>query len=121
MRILVTGATGLIGHALIPLLEARGHEILRLTRHASRESDIEWNPEADQLDLSGAGKLNGVVHLAGENIAEGRWTQSKKERILSSRKNGHPMQQEENLKVAKKGVLNTFRRTFVQTKTKFAV
>jgi hypothetical protein len=88
MRILVTGATGLIGNALIPLLEARGHEILRLTRHASRESDIEWNPEADQLDLSGAGKLNGVVHLAGENIAEGRWTHRKKERILSSRKNG---------------------------------
>ena len=88
MRILITGATGLIGYALTPCLKTRGHEVLRLTRHAKQQGDMTWNPEAGELDLSGAGKLDGVVHLAGENIAEGRWTPGKKERILSSRING---------------------------------
>ena len=88
MRILVSGASGLIGNALIPYLKMRGHEILRLTRHARRQGDIEWDPETGKLDLSEAGKLDAVIHLAGENIAEGRWSSRKKERILSSRQQG---------------------------------
>ena len=88
MRILVSGATGLIGNALAPHLKKKGHEVLRLTRTAKRTGDIEWNPQAGQIDLSGAGKIDGVIHLAGENIADGRWTGRKKERILNSRKNG---------------------------------
>ncbi|MCP4848709.1 MAG: TIGR01777 family protein [Verrucomicrobiaceae bacterium] len=88
MRILITGATGLIGNALTPYLKERGHEVLCLTRNANRQGDIEWHPEAGKLDLSGAGKLDGVIHLAGENIAEGRWTPGKKKRIRSSRQNG---------------------------------
>ncbi|MFP6873107.1 MAG: TIGR01777 family oxidoreductase [Verrucomicrobiales bacterium] len=88
MRILVSGASGLVGSALIPYLKMRGHEILRLTRHAHQKDDIKWDPETGQLDLAGAGKLDAVIHLAGENIAEGRWNSRKKEKILFSRKRG---------------------------------
>ena len=87
MDVLVSGATGLIGLALIPELEAKGHTVRRLTRRPSSEGDIRWDPEAGALDgdLSGT---DAVIHLAGESIAEGRWTQEKKRRILESRRKG---------------------------------
>ena len=88
MRILVSGASGLIGSALTPCLKMRGHEILPLTRQANQQGDIEWCPETGKLDLSEAGKLDAVIHLAGENIAQGRWSSRKKEKILTSRKRG---------------------------------
>ena len=88
MRILVSGASGLIGNALQPLLKNKGHEVLCLTRHAKCENDIAWDPPSGKIDLSHAGKIDGVIHLAGENIADGRWTVRKKEQILNSRKNG---------------------------------
>jgi uncharacterized protein len=87
MDVLVSGATGLIGSALIPELEAKGHTVRRLTRRPSSEEDIRWDPEAGALD----GELSGteaVIHLAGESIAEGRWTEEKKRRILESRRKG---------------------------------
>ena len=72
MKVLVSGATGLIGSALGPELEAKGHTIRRLTRAPHQEGDIRWDPEAGTIDgdLSGT---DAVVHLAGESIAEGRW------------------------------------------------
>ena len=87
MDVLASGATGLIGSALIPELEAKGHTVRRLTRHPRREGDIRWDLEAGTIegDLSGA---DAVVHLAGESIAEGRWTEEKKRRILESRQKG---------------------------------
>jgi uncharacterized protein (TIGR01777 family) len=87
MEVLISGATGLIGSALTPELEARGHTVRRLTRHPRREGDLRWDIDAGTVegDLSGIGA---VVHLAGESIAEGRWTEEKKRRILESRQKG---------------------------------
>jgi uncharacterized protein (TIGR01777 family) len=87
MNVLVSGATGLIGSALIPELEAGGHTVNRLTRTQRSEGDIRWDPEAGKIEGDLAG-FDAVVHLAGESIAEGRWTTEKKRRILESRKRG---------------------------------
>lgn len=87
MDVLISGATGLIGSALIPELEARGHGIRRLTRTPRSEGDIRWDPEKGTIDGDLAG-TDAVVHLAGESIAEGRWTEEKKRRILESRQKG---------------------------------
>ena len=87
MDVLISGTTGLIGSALIPELEAKGHTVRRLTRTPRSEGDIRWDLDAGTIegDLSGT---EAVVHLAGESIAEGRWTEEKKRRILESRRKG---------------------------------
>jgi uncharacterized protein (TIGR01777 family) len=87
MNVLISGATGLIGSALMRELEEEGHSITRLTRSPQGENDVRWDPGADRIDGSLEG-CDAVVHLAGESIAEGRWTPSKKERIMQSRKKG---------------------------------
>ena len=87
MNILISGATGLIGSALVPELEAKGHAVTRLTRSPKATSDVRWDPENGTID----GDLEGteaVVHLAGESIAQGRWNPEKKRRILDSRVRG---------------------------------
>jgi uncharacterized protein (TIGR01777 family) len=91
MNILVSGSTGLVGTALIPALTAAGHEVIRLVRSKSRSPSKEligWNPEAKYIDAAGLENLDAVVHLAGEPIASGRWTASKKARIRDSRVRG---------------------------------
>jgi uncharacterized protein len=87
MNVLISGATGMIGSALTRELERGGHRISRLTRSPKGENDIRWDPDAGTIDGSLEGH-DAVVHLAGESIAEGRWTPSKKERIMQSRKKG---------------------------------
>ena len=88
-RILVSGASGLVGSALIPALEARGHQVVKLVRSPASSSSAEatWNPDADQIDLSRAGNIGAVVHLAGENVAQ-HWTPEVKRRIRDSRVEG---------------------------------
>src|SRR5918992_4967720 len=87
MDVLISGATGLIGSVLARELEEGGHSITRLTRSPKGAGDIRWDPDAGTIDGSLEGH-DAVVHLAGESIAEGRWTSSKKERIMQSRKKG---------------------------------
>ncbi len=87
MNVLVSGATGMIGVSLTRALENAGHKVTRLTRSPKGENDVGWNPDAGRID----GDLSGteaVVHLAGESIAEGRWNEEKKARILDSRVKG---------------------------------
>lgn len=87
MNVLVSGAKGLIGSALIPELEAGGHRVNRLTRTPRSGEDIRWDPDAGMIEGDLAG-FDAVVHLAGESIAEGRWTSERKRRILESRQKG---------------------------------
>ena len=86
MRIAITGASGLIGKALAPALEADRHEVLRLVRReATTKGEIRWDPASGSIDARALEGLDAVVHLAGENIAAGRWTEARKARLRSSR------------------------------------
>ena len=88
MKILVTGATGLVGSALVRFLAGGGHEVARLGRSGPGAGDIRWDPEAGVLEPDALEGFDGVVHLAGDNIATGRWTAEKKRRIRESRVKG---------------------------------
>jgi uncharacterized protein (TIGR01777 family) len=86
MRVAITGSSGLIGSALVPFLTSGGHEVVRLVRRAPKSKDeARWDPEAGKVDTSTLEGVEAVVHLAGENIAAGRWTEAKKARLRSSR------------------------------------
>jgi len=88
MNILLTGSTGLIGKALSRHLKTKGHNIYPLYRNPSTAKAHYWNPEEDQIHLDDQIKLHAVIHLAGENIADSRWSQKKKDSILNSRVHG---------------------------------
>ncbi len=91
MRVLITGATGLIGGALNEYLRGKGAETISLVRKPPVNFDssyIHWDPDADTLDPRQLEHLDAVVHLAGENIATGRWTAERKQRIFNSRIHG---------------------------------
>jgi uncharacterized protein (TIGR01777 family) len=88
-KIAVTGASGLVGSELVPTLERNGCEVLRLVRRSPRsEGEVRWDPDGGTIDREGLQGVTGVVHLAGDNVASGRWTEAKKARIRSSRVQG---------------------------------
>jgi uncharacterized protein len=92
MKILITGSTGLVGSALVSNLKQAGHTVCRLMRPGSRKEgsagnegfDIQWNPETGELGAAAVG-AEAVVNLAGASIADGRWTDSRKKELRSSR------------------------------------
>jgi uncharacterized protein (TIGR01777 family) len=88
MDVLITGSGGLIGSALVPALEAAGHAALRLRRGSGASGSRTWNPEGGTIDAGAFAGVGGVVHLAGEGIAEKKWTPEQKRRILESRTKG---------------------------------
>jgi uncharacterized protein len=90
MRILMTGSSGLIGSALIPFLAGQGFQVVRLVRQktAPGENVAVWDPDEGKLQMSSMEQTDAVVHLAGENVAEGRWTERQKKRIRESRVQG---------------------------------
>jgi uncharacterized protein (TIGR01777 family) len=87
MRILVSGSHGLIGTALLPFLAARQHEVIALVRTEARpgHSEVRWEPGQGGIDAAALGRLDAAIHLAGENLASGRWTRARKTRIRQSR------------------------------------
>ena len=92
MKTVVTGATGFIGRPLVKDLLAAGHDVWVLSRDAKRAGRLlpvrchcrQWNPE-QRLDLAALGGVDAVIHLAGEGIADRRWTASRKKAIRDSR------------------------------------
>ena len=86
MNILVTGASGLVGSALVSFLTTGGHRVVKLVRQSTRDSEgaATWDPATGQIDLSRAGTIDAVIHLAGEPVAQ-RWTAEAKRRIRESR------------------------------------
>ncbi len=88
MKVAVTGASGLIGSALVPALRDAGHEVVTLVRRAPEaESEIAWDPEAGTIEAERLAGVDAVVHLAGETIGQ-RWSKAAKARILGSRVDG---------------------------------
>lgn len=86
MKVLVSGASGLVGSALVAFLATGGHQVSRLVRRGpAAEDEIRWDPSGGTLDKQRIHGFDAVVHLAGENIASGRWNDSRKKRILDSR------------------------------------
>src|SRR6267154_362740 len=82
MRVLVSGASGLVGSALVPYLGARGHTVARLVR---REVDgVRWDPAARVIDRAALTGIDAVIHLSGESVLA-RWTPAKQAAIRASR------------------------------------
>ena len=89
MHVAVTGSSGLIGSAVVGFLTTKGHQVARLVRRAPRGSgEVQWDPAEGLRDLSRLEGVDAVVHLAGENIASGRWTPRRKAEIRRSRVEG---------------------------------
>lgn len=87
MKVLITGSSGAIGAALAPRLERAGNDVVHLSRRPGGpgRSTILWDPAAGRIDAAGLEGVDAVVHLAGENIAGGRWTPERKRAIRESR------------------------------------
>jgi hypothetical protein len=86
VKIVVTGASGLIGTALVTRLHASGHEVVRLVRRPPRAGDeVQWDPERGTVDVDGLTGVDGAVHLAGAGVGDHRWTDDYKRQIRDSR------------------------------------
>jgi len=81
----LSGASGLLGSALRPALTTAGWQVRPLVRRTAHPGEIRWDPAAGTLDTTALAGVRAAVHLAGEPIAEGRWTDARKARIRSSR------------------------------------
>src|ERR1044072_2484505 len=90
MKILVSGSHGLVGKALTRALTDDGHEVVRLVRRERKVGapEIEWYPDEGRIDAARLEGIEAAIHLAGDNIAGGRWTAQKKRTIRESRVEG---------------------------------
>jgi uncharacterized protein (TIGR01777 family) len=90
LTVAITGASGLVGTSLSHFLTTGGHRVLRVVRRRNETGPdaIYWNPASGEIDRDGLAQADAVVHLAGEPIAPGRWTDERKRAILESRVKG---------------------------------
>ncbi len=88
MKVLVTGATGLIGTALCDALRERDDLAIAITRGRHGPGELSWDPERGELEADRLEGADAIVHLAGESIGNARWTPETKRRILESRTKG---------------------------------
>jgi hypothetical protein len=85
-RIAITGASGLIGSALVGHLKSEGHTVQRLVRRATVAPDeIRWDPKTGFVDIEALRGVDAVIHLAGVGVGDKRWTKRFKSEILNSR------------------------------------
>lgn len=88
MRIAVSGASGLLGNALVPALREAGHEVARLVRREAQAADeVSWDPAAGAIDRDALAGTDAVVNLSGATIGR-RWTESRRREIRDSRVQG---------------------------------
>ncbi|MHB0960163.1 MAG: TIGR01777 family oxidoreductase [Pirellulaceae bacterium] len=87
-RVAVSGSHGLIGSAVVSRFARGGHHVVRLVRHEPAEGEVAWSPADASFDASPLEGIDGVVHLAGSNIAAGRWTKARKQLLRESRIRG---------------------------------
>jgi hypothetical protein len=86
VKVVVSGASGLIGSALVPALASAGHEVVVLVRRpASGPGEISWDPAGGVIGPPGLDGVDGVVNLSGTGIADKKWTEERKREILQSR------------------------------------
>jgi uncharacterized protein (TIGR01777 family) len=86
MRVAVTGASGLVGSALVRALRGRGDDVLRYVRRAAKaEDELAWDPASGPADAEALAGLDAVVHLAGAGIADRPWTSGRRRVIRESR------------------------------------
>lgn len=90
MDVAITGSTGLVGELLVASLIARGHGVRRVVRRPAGvgEDEVRWDPQAGTIDAAALEGVDACVHLAGEGIAEHKWSAAHKQRILESRTRG---------------------------------
>ncbi len=90
MNVLISGASGLVGSELVTFLTQKGHYIRKLVRKEAKPdaNEIKWDPASSEIEQTALEGLDAVVHLAGENIAGGRWTSARKALIRDSRVQG---------------------------------
>lgn len=85
MKIVVSGASGLIGTQLVAKLSTSGHEVVRLVRRSPKAGEIQWNPKSGTLDASALEGVDAVIHLSGAGIGDKRWSDGYRKEILDSR------------------------------------
>ncbi|MGZ3406201.1 MAG: TIGR01777 family oxidoreductase, partial [Polyangia bacterium] len=86
LTVAVSGASGLIGRQLCAFLSTGGHRVVRLVRRTARGADeIAWDPAEGTIDGARLEGVDAVVHLAGANVGEGRWTAARKRELVDSR------------------------------------
>ena len=85
MKIVISGASGLIGTQLVAKLSSSGHEVVRLVRRSPKPGEIQWNPKSGTLDAAALEGVDAVIHLSGAGIGDRRWTDGYRKEILDSR------------------------------------
>lgn len=85
MNILITGSSGLVGTHLMGVLADSGHKVHRMLRDTAGNHAFLWDPAKGTIHFDETVQLDAVIHLAGESIADGRWSEKKKKRILEGR------------------------------------
>ena len=85
MKIIISGASGLIGKPLVKKLSLSGHEVVQLVRRTPNSNESRWNPATGQIDASVIDGADAVIHLSGAGIGDRRWTTKYKQELVESR------------------------------------
>ena len=85
MKIVISGASGLIGTQLVTSLKSSGHEVVQLVRRSAAAGQIMWDPKSGKLDPASLEGCDAVIHLSGAGIGDKRWSDAYRKEILESR------------------------------------